>query len=65
MNTDTVTSWLGLAQAIGAAALTFYMTSQDDGSFGWTNPMFWVGFSVAVLMAVKGYYTNKPSVPSA
>jgi len=65
MNTDTTTSWLGLAQAIGVAAVDFYATANADGSIGWKNPMFYVGMAVAVLMAVKGYYTNKPSVPSA
>ena len=65
MNTDKMTNWLGLAQAIGIAAVDFYATSNADGSFGWTNPIFWIGMVVAVLVAVKAYFTNKPSTPSA
>jgi uncharacterized membrane protein len=61
MNTDKLTTYLGLAQAIGVAAVTFYTTS-SDGSLSLTSPMFWVGMAVAILMAVKGYFTNKEAV---
>lgn len=65
MDTNKVTSWLGLAQAIGVAAVTFYTTAQDGGAIDWASPMFYIGLAVAVLVAVKAYYTNKPSAPSA
>lgn len=58
MNTDKLTTLLGLAQAIGIAAVTFYTTSAE-GSLSLTSPMFWVGLSVSILVAVKAYYTNK------
>lgn len=59
MKTDTLTTLLGVLQAIGVAVLDFVMTSptEADGS-RWTNPMFWVGIIVAALMAVKAYYTK-------
>lgn len=59
MNNDKLTNYLGLAQAIGIAAVTFYTTS-SDGALSLTDPMFWVGMAVAVLVAVKAYFTNKP-----
>lgn len=65
MNTDKVTNWLGLAQAIGIAVVDFYATANADGSAGWTNPMFYIGMVIAALVAVKAWYTNKPSAPSA
>jgi hypothetical protein len=58
MNFDKLTTLLGLAQAIGVAAVTFYTTS-EEGSLSLKSPMFWVGLSVAVLVAVKAYFTNK------
>ena len=61
MSTDKLTTYLGLAQAIGVAAVTFYTTS-SEGSLSLSSPMFWVGMGVAVLMAVKGYFTNKTEV---
>ena len=65
MNTDKVTSWLGLAQAAAIAAVDFYATSNTDGSVDWSNPVFYVGFAVAVLVAVKAWFTNKQSVAVA
>ena len=65
MNTDKATNWLGFAQAIGIAIVDFYVTSNADGSVAWSNPIFWVGMAIAVLVAVKAWFTNKPSVPSA
>jgi hypothetical protein len=66
MNTDKLTTLLGLAQAIGVAAVTFYTTS-EEGSLSLKSPMFWVGLAVAILVAVKAYFTNKEnvSVPGA
>jgi uncharacterized membrane protein len=64
VNTDKLTTYLGLAQAIGVAAVTFYTTS-SDGALSLTSPMFWVGMAVAILMAVKGYFTNKAAAEPA
>ena len=64
MNTDKLTTLLGLAQAIGVAAVTFYTTS-EEGALSLKSPMFWVGMSVAILVAVKAYFTNKASAAAA
>jgi hypothetical protein len=66
MKTDTLTTWLGVLQAVGVAVVDFVMTAPDtaDGS-RWTNPMFWVGMIVAGLMAVKAYYTKGVEVAPA
>lgn len=59
MNTDRVTTWLGLLQAVGVAIVDVVMTSPVDPTESrWTNPMFWVGILVAALMATKAYYTK-------
>jgi hypothetical protein len=63
MTNDVKTNWFGLAQAIGIAAIDFYSTSNADGSVNWSNPIFYVGLVVAVLVAVKAYFTNKPDAP--
>lgn len=64
MSTDSLTTYLGLAQAVGTAAVTFYTTASADGTVSLTNPLFWLGMAVAVLMAVKGYFTNKAALPT-
>lgn len=61
MSTDSLTTYLGLAQAIGVAAVTFYSTA-DDGNLNLKSPMFWVGMAVTILVAVKAYFTNKVTV---
>jgi len=64
MSTDALTTWLGLAQAIGIAAVTFYTTASGDGTLSLTSPMFWIGMVVAILVAVKAYFTNKAAIPA-
>jgi hypothetical protein len=63
MTNDSKVNWFGLAQAIGVAAIDFYTTANADGSIGWTNPVFYLGLGVAVLVAVKAWFTNKPDAP--
>ena len=63
MSTDALTTYLGLAQSIGIAAVTFYTTASSDGTLSLTSPMFWVGMTVAILVAVKAYFTNKAALP--
>lgn len=58
MDTTKMTSWLGLAQAVGIAVVDFYTTANADGSVNWSSPIFWVGLIVAVLVAVKAYFTQ-------
>lgn len=65
MNHDSKINWLGLAQAVGVAIVDFYATANADGSIGWANPIFYVGAAIAVLVAVKAYFTNKPDAPPA
>ncbi len=60
MTNDVKVNWFGLAQAVGIAIVDFYSTANVDGSVNWASPIFWVGLAVAVLVAVKAYYTNKP-----
>ena len=55
---DGLTTWLGLGQAVAIAAIDFY-TNSEDGTLNLSNPLFWVGLSVALLVAVKAYFTNK------
>jgi hypothetical protein len=64
MNSDQLTTYLGLAQAIGTAAVTFYTTASSEGAIDLKNPIFWMGLAVAVLMGVKGYWTNKHLTPA-
>jgi hypothetical protein len=59
MDKDKLTSWLGVAQAVAVAIVTFYTTEHADGSIDWSSPMMYLGLSVAVLVAVKAYFTNK------
>lgn len=63
MDNNTKINWLGLAQAVGVAIVDFYGTANADGSIGWSNPIFYVGAVIAVLVAVKAYFTNKPEEP--
>jgi len=63
MNNDSKVNWLGLAQAVGIAVIDFYGTANADGTVGWSNPVFYIGMAVAVLVAVKAYFTNKPDEP--
>ena len=64
VNTDKLTSWLGLAQGVAIAVVDFYATANADGGVNWSSPLFYIGLVVAVLVTVKAYFTNKPSVPS-
>ena len=65
MKTDTLTTWLGLLQAVGVAVMDFVLsTPSSPDESRWTNPMFWVGIIVAALMAVKAYYTKGIETPA-
>lgn len=59
MSKDTLTTILGAGQAVAVAVIDFIATTPDsaDGS-RWTNPVFYVGLAVAVLVAIKAYYTK-------
>jgi hypothetical protein len=59
MTTDSLTTWLGLAQATGVAVVTAYTTADEAGQVDFHSLPFWLGMAVAVVMAVKGYFTNK------
>ena len=64
MNTDKITNWLGLGQAIAVEVGTYIASAHADGTFGWDNPVFWLGTLAAGFMAAKAWFTNKPSTPS-
>ena len=55
MSNDNKQTYLGLAVAALIAGGTYLGTAGD-----FDNPMTWVGFGIAVLKAVQGYYANKP-----
>ena len=63
MDNDKKVNWLGLAQAIGVAVVDYHATANADGSIGWDNPWFYVGGAIAILVAVKAWFTNKPDAP--
>ena len=59
MNKDTLTTLLGIGQAAVVAVVDFIATAPaDESGSRWTNPVFYMGLVVAVIMAVKGYYTK-------
>jgi hypothetical protein len=62
MNSDKLTTLIGLGKALVLAAITFYTTSNQEGSVNLTNPVFWAGMAYALFTAYQGYYTNKPVV---
>jgi hypothetical protein len=59
MTTDSLTTWLGLGQAIATAVIAAYTTATEEGHVDFHSPVFWLGMAIAVFMAVKGYFTNK------
>lgn len=59
MTTDKLTTVLGLLQAMGVAVGDYLVHAQSTGEVNWTAPTFYIGLAVAVLMALKAYYTNK------
>lgn len=57
MTHTTLTTVLGVVQAIGTASLDYFLHSpMDGGAVG--QPTFWVGMVIAAAMGVKGYYTQ-------
>lgn len=66
MSTTTLTTVLGMLQAAGIAIVNFVMTAPaDETGSRWTSPMFYVGMTVAALVAVKAYYTKGIETPAA
>ena len=67
MSTTSLTTILGLLQAVGTALFTAFMTATQEGTVDWASPTFWFGMGVAAIMAIKGYYTKgidpTPAVP--
>lgn len=57
MNNTTLTTVLGLGQAVGTAVVDFFMHNPMEGG-AMKQPTFWVGLVVAALMGVKAYYTQ-------
>lgn len=58
INKDTLTSYLGLIDAVVVALMTELATGSDP-----TNPITWLGYAKAVKEAWAGWATNK--VPGA
>jgi uncharacterized membrane protein len=59
MNTDKLTTVLGVIQGVGVAVGDYLVHAKETGAIEWTAPTFWIGLAVSVLMALKAYYTNK------
>lgn len=59
MNTDKLTTVLGVMQAVGVAVGDYFVHTKDTGSVDFHAATFWIGLAVATLMGVKSYYTNK------
>lgn len=60
VNVDAVTTYLGLADALIVAALTYAATGGD-----YHNPVFYLGLAKALQSAYSGYWTNKAPKPAA
>lgn len=61
INKDTLTSYLGLIDAVVVALMTELATGSDP-----TNPITWLGYAKAVKEAWAGWATNKvPAVAPA
>lgn len=58
MNKDTLTTILGMAQGVAVAIIDYIGTTPDTDGTRWTNPIFYLGLGVAVLVAVKAYFTK-------
>jgi predicted membrane channel-forming protein YqfA (hemolysin III family) len=59
MNKDTLTTILGVVQAAGVTIVSYVTTAPpDETGSRWTNPLFYLGLGVAVLVAVKAYFTK-------
>lgn len=57
MNTTKLTTWLGLAQAVGVGIVDYLThTNMEGGAL--KQPTFWVGLVIAAAMGVKGYLTQ-------
>lgn len=63
MNSSTLTTLLGIAQAAGTAGVAAYATASEDGTVNVKSPIFWLGIGIAILMAVKAYFTQGSAPP--
>lgn len=59
MNKDTVGTILGLITA-GATGIGDYFAHLGPDGLDYSQPTFWLGLVVAILVAVKGYLYGKP-----
>lgn len=57
MNSTTMTTVLGIAQAVGAEVVNYIVHNNMDGG-AWSQPTHWIGLIVAALMGAKAYYTQ-------
>ena len=57
MNTTKLTTWLGVAQAVGVAVADYLThTNMEGGAL--KQPTFWIGLAIAAAMGLKGYFTQ-------
>lgn len=57
MDTNKLTTYLGIAQAIGVGVIDYITHTNMDGG-AMKQPTFWVGLVIAAAMGLKGYYTK-------
>lgn len=63
MNSTTLTTVLGIGQAVGVTVVDYFThTSMEGGAM--KQPTFWVGLAVAALMGLKAYYTKGIDQPT-
>lgn len=66
MNSTTLTTIIGIGQAIGLSVADYLAHTSIEGG-AMKQPTFWILLIVAALMGLKGYYTQgvaKPASPA-
>lgn len=64
MSNDSKTTYIGLLMGV-ATGLADYFGHVGPNGVDASQPTFWLGLVIAVAMAAKGFYTNKPNTPEA
>lgn len=57
MNATTLTSVLGIVQAVGVSVVDFIVHTNMDGG-AMKQPTFWIALVIAAAMGLKGYFTQ-------
>lgn len=57
MNSTTMTTVLGIVQAVGTAVIDYFVHTPMEGGV-MKQPTYWLGLLVAAVMGLKAYYTQ-------